>query len=71
MLDTAALSARLRKPLVARLMPLPGLRTGDATSFNFEYFAPSRVMAAQGEGIRGLLSGSGALSMAPYRSRSG
>lgn len=71
LLDTAALSARLRKPLVARLMPLPGLRTGDATSFNFEYFAPSRVMAAQGEGIRGLLSGSGALSMAPYRSRSG
>ena len=46
LLDTAALSARLRKPLVARLMPLPGLRAGDATSFYFEYFAPSRVMAA-------------------------
>ena len=55
LLDTAALSARLRKPLVARLMPLPGLRAGDATSFDFEYFAPSRVMAARGDGVGGLL----------------
>lgn len=55
LLDTAALSARLRKPLVARLMPLPGLRAGDATSFDFEYFAPSRVMAARGFGVGGLL----------------
>lgn len=55
LLDTAALSARLRKPLVARLMPLPGLRAGDATSFDFEYFAPSRVMAARGYGVDGLL----------------
>ena len=55
LLDTTALSARLRKPLVARLMPLPGLRAGDATSFDFEYFAPSRVMAARGYGVDGLL----------------
>ncbi len=55
LLDTAALSARLRKPLVARLMPLPGLRAGDATSFDFEYFAPSAVMAVRGAGIGGLL----------------
>ena len=55
LLDTAALSARLRKPLVARLMPLPGLRAGDATSFDFEYFAPSRVMAARGYGVDRLL----------------
>ena len=69
LLDTAALSARLRKPLVARLMPLPGLRAGDATSFDFEYFAPSRVMAVRGEGVGSLLSGSAALSMAANRSR--
>lgn len=55
LLDTAALSARLRKPLVARLMPLPGLAAGDATSFDFEYFAPSRVMAVRGEGVGGLM----------------
>lgn len=55
LLDTAALSARLRKPLVARLMPLPGLQAGDAASFDFEYFAPGRVMATRGEGIGGLL----------------
>jgi hypothetical protein len=36
-------------------MPLPGLRAGDATSFDFEYFAPSRVMAARGDGVGGLL----------------
>jgi uncharacterized protein (UPF0210 family) len=71
LLDTAALSARLRKPLVARLMPLPGLRAGDATSFDFEYFAPSRVMAARGDGVGGLLADSASLSIAPYRSRSG
>lgn len=55
LLDTAALSARLRKPLVARLMPLPGLAAGDATSFDFEYFAPSRVMIVRGEGVGGLM----------------
>ena len=56
LLDTAALSARSRKPLVARLMPLPGLRAGDAVSFDFEYFAPSRVMAVRDEGVGGLLT---------------
>lgn len=66
LLDTAALSARLRKPLVARLMPLPGLRAGDATSFDFEYFAPSRVMAVRGEGLTGPMSRpSGVLSLSP------
>ena len=67
LLDTAALSARLRKPLVARLMPLPGLRAGDATAFSFEYFAPGGVMAVAGNGAGGLLSGMGALDLAVYR----
>lgn len=46
LLDTAALSLRLDKPLTARLMPLPGKAAGDDTGLeSFEYFAPARVMA--------------------------
>ncbi|GAB4495848.1 MAG: hypothetical protein OHK0052_04420 [Anaerolineales bacterium] len=45
LLDVAALSARLRKPLTARLMPIPGKAAGDETNFAFDYFANSRVMA--------------------------
>ena len=69
LLDTAALSARLRKPLVARLMPLPGLRAGDATAFSFEYFAPGGVMSVAGEGVARLLSGAGAIELAAYRAK--
>jgi hypothetical protein len=48
LLDVAALSTRLSKPLTARLMPIPGLRAGDPVAFpDFPYFAPSRVMAAK------------------------
>ena len=70
LLDTAALSARLRKPLVARLMPLPGLRAGEAASFDFEYFAPSGVMGVRGTGVGGLLaSAASALQIQPHRFR--
>lgn len=71
LLDTAALSARLRKPLVARLMPLPGLQAGDETHFDFEYFAPSRVMAVREDGIGRLLAGSGPLELSATRRRDG
>ncbi len=43
--EVAALAGALRKPLTARLMPIPGLRTGDMTAFNFPYFVNTRVMA--------------------------
>jgi uncharacterized protein (UPF0210 family) len=66
LLDVAALSARLRKPLVARLMPLPGLAAGDATSFDFEYFASSRVMALQNTELGGPLARPGALEIHRY-----
>ncbi len=42
--EVAALSAALRKPLTARLLPIPGLSAGDMTSFAFEYFVNTRVM---------------------------
>ena len=67
LLDTAALSARLRKPLVARLMPLPGLAAGDATSFSFEYFAPGGVMRAPAGEVGRPIAGSGPVDLAAYR----
>ena len=45
LLDVAALALRLDKPLSARLMPMPGKRAGDAVTFDFPFFAPSRVLA--------------------------
>jgi hypothetical protein len=55
LLDVAALAVRLDKPLTARLMPMPGLSAGDPIHFDFPYFADSRVMAAAGSGVKGLL----------------
>lgn len=54
--DVAALAVRLDKPLSARLMPIPGKATGDPVTFDFEYFAPSRVLAADSVGFGGLLA---------------
>jgi uncharacterized protein (UPF0210 family) len=51
--EVAALAAALRKPLTARLLPLPGLRAGDMTRFEAagpqlaRYFCASRVMAIE------------------------
>ncbi|MEN9938447.1 MAG: hypothetical protein RLZZ387_5026 [Chloroflexota bacterium] len=42
--EVAALAGALRKPLTARLMPLPGLAAGDTTAFAWEYFVNTRVM---------------------------
>lgn len=44
LMDIAALSLRLKKPLTARLMPVPGLKAGNLTSFNFEFFKNGNVM---------------------------
>ncbi len=45
LLDLSALALRLDKPLTARLMPVPGKKAGDPTSFDFGFFANSKVMA--------------------------
>lgn len=45
LLDIASLSINLKKPLSARLMPIPGKKIGEMTEFTFEYFANSRIMA--------------------------
>ena len=43
LLDIAALATRLRKPLTARLMPVPHKKAGEMTTFNFPYFANGRI----------------------------
>ena len=57
LLDISALALRLDKPLTARLMPVPGKQAGDMTSFDFDYFANSRVMALKAEPLRKALAG--------------
>jgi uncharacterized protein (UPF0210 family) len=46
--DVAALATRQRKPLTARLMPLPGKAAGDAVHFDFSYFADGGVLPLDG-----------------------
>ena len=56
LLDIAALSQRLDKPLTARILPIPGLEEGEMTDFNFPYFTDSRVFPVAGSGVGNLLS---------------
>jgi hypothetical protein len=56
LLDMAALAVRLDKPLTARLMPVPGLKAGDVTAFDFGYFANGQVLAVKGAGSPGLFA---------------
>jgi uncharacterized protein (UPF0210 family) len=44
LLDMCTISVRLNKPLTARLMPIPGRSPGDKVEFDFEYFAPSKII---------------------------
>jgi hypothetical protein len=54
LLDVAALALRLDKPLTARLMPVPGARAGDLTTFDFAYFTNGQVLGIKGRGSQGL-----------------
>jgi uncharacterized protein (UPF0210 family) len=65
LLDVAALSLRLNKPLTARLMPIPGKKAGDPTGFDFEYFANSKVLEVPAQPLTGLLSGNETISIKP------
>ncbi|MBI3739084.1 MAG: DUF711 family protein [Chloroflexi bacterium] len=56
LLDLSALALRLDKPLTARLMPVPGKKAGDATAFDFGFFANSKVMALESESLGGALN---------------
>lgn len=56
LLDICALALRLNKPLTARLMPIPGKKAGDATTFDFAFFANGRVMALESSPLHGALN---------------
>jgi hypothetical protein len=61
--DVGALSARLNKPLTARLMPLPGKSAGDRVHFDFPYFADGGVLKLDREPGDGLLLKTGPLPL--------
>lgn len=65
LLDVAAMSTRLDKPLTARLMPIPGKKAGQRTSFDFPFFANSRVLAVAAEPLRGCLAGDETFTIRP------
>ncbi len=65
--DVAALSVRLRKPLTARLMPLPGKVAGDAAHFDFAYFADGGVLSVDGSAGEGPLTQTAALHLLPHQ----
>jgi uncharacterized protein (UPF0210 family) len=60
--DVAALSTRLKKPLSARLMPIPGKAAGDPVHFDFAYFTASRVLSP-GESAPGPLGNTAELRL--------
>jgi uncharacterized protein (UPF0210 family) len=57
LLDLAALSLRLNKPLTARLMPIPGKKAGEMTDFDFAFFANSRILPVNSAPLHGKLTG--------------
>ena len=63
LLDMAALSIRLHKPLTARLMPLPGKAAGDPVHFDFPYFADGGVLALADSRERSLLEATDTLAL--------
>ncbi|MFX1377671.1 MAG: DUF711 family protein [Promethearchaeota archaeon] len=44
LLDICTISVVLNKPLTCRLMPIPGKKSGDEVEFDFEYFAPTKII---------------------------
>jgi uncharacterized protein (UPF0210 family) len=69
LMDLAGISARLSKPLTARLMPIPGKKAGDAIRFDFEYFASSRVMGLRSREMKRFFAGEEPLEIYPRRIR--
>jgi uncharacterized protein (UPF0210 family) len=68
LLDIAALSLRLDKPLTARLMPIPDKQAGEPTSFNFDYFANSKVMPLASSEMKAFLDSDDHIPIKPRKS---
>jgi uncharacterized protein (UPF0210 family) len=62
-LDMASLAVSLGKPLTARLMPIPGKAVGQKVSFDFEYFASSRVLPVKNLGTERIFRGGSFLKL--------
>jgi uncharacterized protein len=71
LLDLSTLALRLDKPLTARLMPVPGRRAGEATSFDFAFFANSKVMALDAMPLNSSLAGNESYSIQSHKNRAG
>ncbi len=67
-LDIAALSSRLNKPLTARLMPVPGKTAGEMTPFDFEFFKNGRILELPAKPLTGLLNGCESFELRPRNS---
>ena len=65
LLDLSALALRLDKPLTTRLMPVPGKKAGEPTSFDFGFFANSKVMALNSMPLNSPLAGDETFSIQP------
>jgi len=66
LLDVAALSLRLDKPLTARLMPIPGKKAGDLIKFESEFFADGRVLTYRNQPLSGLWLGNESFHLKSY-----
>lgn len=50
-LDTAALSITLKKPLGTRILPIPGKNANELTDFNYDFLVDTRVMEIKNQAI--------------------
>jgi len=67
LMDIAAMSNRLGKPLTARLMPIPGKSVGELTDFHFTFFANSRVLALEAQPLYRFFSHQDPIHIRPRR----
>ncbi len=58
LMDVASLSLRLKKPLTARLMPVPGMKAGEMTDYDFTFFRNGKILDFPAEKLSGALAGS-------------
>lgn len=65
LLDIAALSSRLNKPLTARLMPVPGKKAGEITAYDFEFFKNGRILDVPAEPLTGFLQQDEVMEISP------
>ena len=63
--DIATLSIRLDKPLTGRLMPVPGKKAGELTSYDFEFFKNGRILELPAQPMFGILAGNESYHLKP------